>query len=255
MADGIRFHPSHQHKVKDRIMTDRTMKPVDVVIVGFGWAGAIMAKELTEEGLQVLALERGAYRDTYPDGAYPATLDELTYLQRFKLFQDMSASTFTFRYDVNGQALPYRQIGAFKPGTGVGGAGLHWAGQHWRMFPEELRLRSHYVERYGAKFIPEGMTIQDFGVTYEELEPHFDFAEKVFGTSGQAYRVNGEIVGDGNPTRVHECGPRTRLSSVSGAHCHRLGALHQSLWLPDGAVQLLRILFRLRLLQLFEGLA
>jgi gluconate 2-dehydrogenase alpha chain len=199
MADGIRFHPSHQHKVKDRIMTDRTMKPVDVVIVGFGWAGAIMAKELTEEGLQVLALERGAYRDTYPDGAYPATLDELTYLQRFKLFQDMSASTFTFRYDVNGQALPYRQIGAFKPGTGVGGAGLHWAGQHWRMFPEELRLRSHYVERYGAKFIPEGMTIQDFGVTYEELEPHFDFAEKVFGTSGQAYRVKGEIVGDGNP--------------------------------------------------------
>ena len=25
------------------------------------------------------------------------------------------------------------------------------------------------------------------GVTYDELEPHFDFAEKVFGTSGTAY--------------------------------------------------------------------
>ena len=175
------------------------MKAVDVVIVGFGWTGAIMAKELTEAGLQVVALERGKYRDTYPDGAYPTTLDELTYLQRFKLFQDMSRSTFTFRHGVGETALPYRQIGAFKPGEGVGGAGLHWAGQHWRIYPEELKLRSHYVERYGAKFIPKDMTLQDFGVSYEELEPHFDFAEKVFGTSGQAYRVNGKVVGEGNP--------------------------------------------------------
>ena len=38
------------------------MKKVDAVIVGFGWAGAIMAKELTEAGLNVLALERGPHR-------------------------------------------------------------------------------------------------------------------------------------------------------------------------------------------------
>ncbi|MHA5864330.1 GMC family oxidoreductase, partial [Pseudomonas aeruginosa] len=68
-----------------------------------------------------------------------------------------------------------------------GGAGLHWSGVHFRIMPEELRLRSHYEERYGKKFIPEGMTIQDYGVSYEELEPHFDFAEKVFGTSGTAH--------------------------------------------------------------------
>ncbi len=42
-----------------------------VVIVGFGWTGAIMAKELTEAGLDVVALERGSYRDTYPDGSTP----------------------------------------------------------------------------------------------------------------------------------------------------------------------------------------
>lgn len=180
-------------------MADKKMKPVDVVIVGFGWTGAIMAKELTEAGLSVVALERGVYRDTYPDGAYPRTLDELTYLQRFKLFQDMSKSSFTFRHALGDTALPYRQIGAFKPGEGVGGAGLHWSGQHWRVLPEELNLRSHYEARYGKSFIPDDMTIQDFGVSYEELEPHFDFVEKVFGTSGQAYRVKGQVVGEGNP--------------------------------------------------------
>jgi gluconate 2-dehydrogenase alpha chain len=174
------------------------MKPVDVVIVGFGWTGAIMAKELTAAGLNVLALERGEYRDTYPDGVYPKTIDELSYIQRSKLFQNLSKGSFTFRHATSDVAVPYRQIAAFKPGTGVGGAGLHWSGQHWRVLPEELQIRTHYEGRYGKKFIPEGMTIQDFGVTYDELEPHFDFVEKVFGTSGAAYKVNGQVVGDGN---------------------------------------------------------
>lgn len=159
---------------------------VDAVIVGFGWTGAILAKELTEAGLKVVALERGEYRDTYPDGAYPNTIDELTYSVRKKLFLDLSKTTVSIRHGLADTALPYRQLAAFLPGEGVGGAGLHWSGVHFRVAPEELRLRSHYEERYGKKFIPEGMTIQDAGVSYDELEPHFDFAEKVFGTSGQA---------------------------------------------------------------------
>ncbi len=40
------------------------LKKTDVAIVGFGWVGAIMAKELTEAGLNVVALERGPMRDT-----------------------------------------------------------------------------------------------------------------------------------------------------------------------------------------------
>ncbi|GAA4340605.1 GMC family oxidoreductase [Pigmentiphaga soli] len=176
------------------------MKPTDVVIVGFGWTGAIMAKELTEAGLAVVALERGAYRDTYPDGAYPKTMDELPNLQRWKLFQNLNQGSFTFRHRPGDTALPYRQIGAFKPGAGVGGAGLHWSGQHWRVLPEELRIRSYYEERYGKNFIPADMTIQDWGITYEELEPHFDFVEKMMGTSGGAYRVKGKVVNlQGNP--------------------------------------------------------
>ena len=43
------------------------LKKTDVAIVGFGWVGAIMAKELTEAGLNVVALERGqmCIRDSY----------------------------------------------------------------------------------------------------------------------------------------------------------------------------------------------
>ncbi len=63
------------------------IEKTDVAIVGFGWVRAIMAKELTEAGLNVVALERGPMRDTWPDGAYPQVIDELTYNIRRKLFR------------------------------------------------------------------------------------------------------------------------------------------------------------------------
>ncbi len=132
------------------------LKKVDAVIVGFGWAGAIMAKELTEAGLNVLALERGPHRDTYPDGSYPQSIDELTYNIRKKLFQDLSKSTVTIRHDASQTAVPYRQLAAFLPGTGTGGAGLHWSGVHFRVDPVELKLRSHYEARYGKSLFLKG---------------------------------------------------------------------------------------------------
>lgn len=82
------------------------LKKTDVAIVGFGWVGAIMAKELTEAGLNVVALERGPMRDTWPDGAYPQVIDELTYNIRRKLFQDLSKSTVTIRHNTSQQAVP-----------------------------------------------------------------------------------------------------------------------------------------------------
>ncbi|MBN9425780.1 MAG: GMC family oxidoreductase [Burkholderiales bacterium] len=180
-------------------MADHKRAPVDVVLVGFGWTGAIMAKELTDAGLQVLALERGEDRDTNPDFSYPKVIDELTYGVQARLFQDLSRETLTIRHGLDDLALPYRQYGSFLPGNGVGGAGVHWNGMHWRVLPSELRLRSHIEERYGRGFIPPDMTIQDFGVSYDELEPFFDHFERVCGVSGRAGNLGGRIVEGGNP--------------------------------------------------------
>jgi gluconate 2-dehydrogenase alpha chain len=56
--------------------------------------------------------------------------------------------------------------------------------------PEELRLKSHVTERYGASLIPSDMNLQDWGVTYDELEPHFDHFEYVCGIrTGQHLRA------------------------------------------------------------------
>ena len=174
-------------------------KKVDAVIVGMGWTGAIMAKELTDAGLSVVALERGPDRDTQPDFAYPKVIDELEGSVHRSFLQSLSRETLTIRHGINDTAVPYRQIGSFKAGTGVGGAGTHWSGCHFRALPEDFKFRTNVEHRYGKRFIPPEMTLQDFPVTYEDLEPHFDHFEYVCGTSGKAGVLNGALQEGGNP--------------------------------------------------------
>jgi gluconate 2-dehydrogenase alpha chain len=181
-------------------------KPVDVVFIGAGLTMSIMANELTDAGLNVLALERGAWQDTSTDWSTAYDQDELRYMWRHALFEDLSRSTLTFRNDPSQTALPMRKLGSFLPGTGVGGSAIHWNGQIWRSLPADFRMRSHNLERYGASAIAEDMTIQDWPVSYEELEPYYDKFEYVFGISGKAGNLQGQIQPGGNPFE----GPRRR---------------------------------------------
>jgi gluconate 2-dehydrogenase alpha chain len=184
----------------------KRLAAVDVVIVGFGWTGAIIAKELSDNGLQVLALERGEFRNTIPDFSPTFIQDELRYAVRNSIFEQPDRETITFRNDLSQEALPMRHLGSFRPGAGAGGAGVHWNGQTWRFQPTDFELRSHITQRYGAKFIPADMTIQDWGVTYADLEPHYDRFEYLCGISGKAGNIGGKIEEGGNPFE----GPRKR---------------------------------------------
>ena len=117
-----------------------------------------------------------------------------------------SRLTFTFRNKMDEQALPIRDWGAFMPMNGVGGGGVHWNAETLRFLPSDFVLKTHLTQRYGAKFLPEDMTIQDFGVTYDDLEPHYDQFEYLCGTSGAAGNLKGQILEGGNPFE----GPRSR---------------------------------------------
>jgi gluconate 2-dehydrogenase alpha chain len=172
---------------------------VDVLLVGFGWTGAIMAEQLTQSGLKVLALEAGRARNTDPDFAYTQVHDELRYGIRQGLMMDPAKEAMSFRHNPDEPSLPVRHWGSFLPGTGVGGAGVHWNGQTYRFLPTDFQIKSNTIQRYGAKAIPDGMTIQDWGVSYDELEPHFNTFEYLCGVSGKAGNLNGVIQPGGNP--------------------------------------------------------
>ena len=181
------------------------LKEVDVVLVGLGWTGGILAKELSQAGLTVVALERGGPR-TADDFAVPRIRDELRFGSRNELCQNVARDTLTIRNNPSQLALPMRRLGSFLPAEGVGGAGVHWNGQTWRWSDIEFKVRSFYEERYGKNFIPADMTIQDWGITYAELEPYYDRFEYTAGVSGKAGNLRGSVQAGGNPFE----GPRAR---------------------------------------------
>src|ERR1700744_4844757 len=189
----------------------RKLPKKDVVIIGLGWTGSIMANELTDEGLDVIAIERGPWRDAATEFPPNYVQDELRYRIRHELFLRPEQTTFTFRNRMNQTALPIRDWGSFMPPNGVGGGGVHWNAETWRFLPTDFVLRTHLTERYGAAFLPADMTIQDFGVTYDDLEPHYDAFEYLCGTSGTAGNLRGQIQEGGNPFEGPRC-PRPRPS-------------------------------------------
>jgi gluconate 2-dehydrogenase alpha chain len=174
----------------------KTLPSVDVVIVGGGWTGLLMAKELgSRTALSVVVLERGGSRKT---DDYSDDMDELDYAIRLRMMQDVSRETVTLRHNSGERALPLRQFGSFLPGSGVGGAGEHWSGIFPRMLPDCFALLSHTIEKYGTEKLPEGHSIQDWGVTYDELEPYYTRAELLMGISGKAGNLRGKRIEGGN---------------------------------------------------------
>jgi gluconate 2-dehydrogenase alpha chain len=182
------------------------LKDVDVVVVGLGWTGGILSKELAQAGLKVVALERGTLRTTKDDYAVPGIRDELRYVVRHDLMMNTARDTLTIRNNPSQEALPMRRLGSFLPGDGVGGSGVHWSGHTWRWTDMEFKVRSLYEERHGKSFIPDDMTIQDWGITYAELEPYYDRFEYTAAVSGKAGNLRGQIQPGGNPFEA----PRNR---------------------------------------------
>ena len=177
---------------------------VDVVTIGAGWTAAILAWKLTGAGATVLSLEQGDERWTATD--FQHNHDALRHMVRKQMMTDLTKESWTWRPNPNSPSLPFRQFGSFHPGSGTGGSGVHWAAQTWRFYPSDFNYRSHHIERYGEDRIPEGSTIQDWPLEYEDLEPYFDAYEYDIGVSGQVGNLAGQTVPGGNPFE----GPRQR---------------------------------------------
>lgn len=171
----------------------------DAVIVGLGWCGSLMAEELTRAGLNVVAIERGPWVETSVDFPPSVDTDELRWDTRRSMLLPQAVETSTFRNNRQQKALPTRDWNLNEMGNNVGGAGTHWAGMAWRFTPSDLQPYSNVMKRYGAGQIAPGVILQDWGVTYDEIETYYDRFEKIAGVSGKAGVLNGNVVEGGNP--------------------------------------------------------
>lgn len=185
-----------------------TKRPkADAVIVGLGWAGSLIAEELSRAGMNVVAIDRGPWLDTSTHTPPAVDPDELRWSSRKELLSPPRDNTVTMRNSLDQTAVPQRDFGIFELGGGTGGQGFHWAGMAWRFTPWDFEVRKRTIERYGMARAEDGeLQLQDWGITYDDLEPDYDRWERISGIAGKAGNIKGEISKEGN---VFE-GPRSR---------------------------------------------
>ena len=164
----------------------------DVVIVGVGAAGGILAAELGKAGMKVIGLERGPRLTT----ADFAAQDELRYFQRKDLRPDVKRQPVTWRPDTNARAAA---LGNLNYGNQAGGGTVHYGAVSWRFHEDDFRARSQAIERYGEAAIPEDSSLADWPLRYADLEPYYDRAEYEIGVSGKAGNLRGRRIAGGNP--------------------------------------------------------
>jgi len=163
----------------------------DVVIVGVGAAGGILAAELGKAGMKVIGLERGprlATEDFTPH-------DELRFFQRQDLRPNIKRQPVTWRPNANVRATP---LPVLNYGNQAGGGTVHYGSVSWRFHEDDFRARSHTIERYGASVIPLDSSLADWTLSHADLEPYYDRAEYELGVSGKAGNLQGNKIDGGN---------------------------------------------------------
>lgn len=154
----------------------------DVVIIGLGAGGGIASYVLTKAGLNVVGIEAGPY--LHADD-FLKQYDELDGW----LFKNALGES-KINYEVPTVRATTREVAktpavALRMANGVGGSSVHMSGLYWRFQDDDFKIRSNTVERYGEDALPEGSAVEDWPITYDELEPYYDNVEYLLGVSGQ----------------------------------------------------------------------
>ena len=153
------------------------LRRVNAVVVGAGAGGGVIAKELACAGLTVVLLERGKWQT-----AFDCRKDDL---------RNQRTTALGCGFGPDEERCPRVVVDGsgreriVKPSNGsysnnaacVGGGTLSYGAMAWRFMRQDFRMRS----TYGAV---EGSTLDDWPISYEDLEPYYEKAEWEIGVSG-----------------------------------------------------------------------
>lgn len=170
-------------------MSEPTTHPaVDVVVLGAGMIGGVIAADLTTAGYSVVGIEKGPKWDYAVDWAPSNIHDEWAIAVERKFDHPLQISSFTIRNDREQFALPVRRytklIQYHALGHGVGGAATHWGGSVGRYGPWSFKPYSMTIDKYGDSMLPTNHDMEDFPITYDEAKPYFEAWENAMGVTG-----------------------------------------------------------------------
>jgi choline dehydrogenase-like flavoprotein len=175
----------------------------DVCVVGAGLSGSIVAADLARLGFRVVVLEAG------PGHHGSFTGDEVAHVVDGRL---LHAEPEVFVLDGGAP-----RVGTFLArNLGVGGPFV-WSGFAYRFHPSDFRVATES----GA---PEGSSVADWPLTYDELAPWYEEAEALLAVGG----VTGE-----NPYEGPRRAPYPEAPVPQGPSAERLAAAARALdWHP-----------------------
>lgn len=148
----------------------------DICIIGSGAGAGPIAYELSRAGKKVVILEKG---DIYTEKDF--SKDEIAYTKRTIFTPKLSEEYHTIESLEEGKWIKtptYESGWSFWNGSMLGGSSNFMSGFFHRLKPDDFKLKS----MYGAF---EGANVEDWPITYAELEPFYDLVEKVVGVSGE----------------------------------------------------------------------
>jgi choline dehydrogenase-like flavoprotein len=138
-----------------------TTKSTDVIVIGSGAGGGVIAKELGEAGLEVIVLEAGKRYDPYND--YPTQATDFEARSSVFVPKDARRDLYT---------TPHAKPFHYSRVKGVGGSTLAYHAMNPRFHESDFRVRT------------EDGVADDWPLTYAELEPYYTQVEYELGVSG-----------------------------------------------------------------------
>ncbi|MCY3801328.1 MAG: GMC family oxidoreductase [Chloroflexi bacterium] len=182
----------------------------DVLIIGAGASGSVVAWRLAQAGMKVVCLEQGGWLDK---DDYPHRRNDWELQRQLEFNLDPNERMRPEDYPLNVDDTPINPL-MF---NAVGGSTIHWSGHFPRFKPSDFRVKTL-----------DGVA-DDWPLDYWELEPYYDRNDALVGVTG--------LAGDpANPPRSVRSTPPLGLGPVGEACVRGFEKLGWHWWPADSAL-------------------
>ena len=153
------------------------LRSVNAVIIGAGAGGGVVAKELATAGLSVVLLERGKWYSA-ADCRKDDLFNQRTQVLGAKFGPDDDRDPRVLVDDRGREMVVTPSDGGYSNNAAcVGGGTFSYGAMAWRYHEKDFRMKTTYGEVAGS-------TLDDWPISYADLEPYYEKAEWEMGVSG-----------------------------------------------------------------------